>query len=101
MQRAIGNKAYRAILYMRRKIKALVSGNKQLLVSSWEGSSFLKCFYKLSGAEMGLLWGWCGADPLVCCVQHLWTVQHRWVPLAGRFVSVRGKKLSFALFIGI
>lgn len=86
---------------MRRKIKALVSGNKQLLVSSLEGSYFLKCFYKLLGAEMGLLWGWCGADPPVRCVQHLWMVQHRWVPLAGRFVSVRGEKLSFALFIGI
>lgn len=97
VQRAIGNKAYRAILFMRRNIKALVPGNGWLLVSSWEGSSFLKCFYKLWGAETGLLSGWCGADPLLRCMQHLWMVlvcdvQHRWVPLAGRFVSVRGKK---------
>jgi len=28
-------------------------------------------------------------------------IQHGWVPVAGRFVSARGKLLSFALFIAL
>lgn len=55
--RAIGNKAYWVILFIGRKIKALVSGSRLLLASRWGGSSFVSMLLQAFRGRDGFAFG--------------------------------------------
>lgn len=57
MRRAIGNKVYWVILFMERKIKVLVSGNRLLLTSRWGGRSFVNMLLQAFRGRDGFAFG--------------------------------------------